>query len=378
MLYKKCIALVCAVVLLLVVCLPAAAATPSISSRAAVLIDASTGYVLYEKNAHEPLAMASTTKLMTALLAAETLDWESTVTVPDEAVLVEGSSLGLRGGDTLTVEDLVTGMLLASGNDAANAVALLTCDSVPAFAKKMNERAAAIGMTDSHFVTPSGLDEGEHHSSAYDMALLAGEVLRNDRLAPICAAKQASIHINGVKTTVTNHNKLLRLYADCVGMKTGFTKKAGRCLVSAARRGDVTLIAVTLNGGDYWNDHIKLYDTGFDAMTTTELPVTRLPAMPVSGGVEATVGLTATPPTVTLPAGMLDALTVRASRPAFLWAPVSAGQPVGSVIWEYQRKRVAEVPLIAIATVDARPVADTATQIRRLFTALLKALLSEP
>ncbi|MBQ8495559.1 MAG: D-alanyl-D-alanine carboxypeptidase [Clostridia bacterium] len=378
MLYKKCIALLCAVVLLLVVCLPAAAATPSISSRAAVLIDASTGYVLYEKNAHEPLAMASTTKLMTALLAAETLDWESTVTVPDEAVLVEGSSLGLRGGDTLTVEDLVTGMLLASGNDAANAVALLTCDSLPAFAKKMNERAAAIGMTDSHFVTPSGLDEGEHHSSAYDMALLAGEVLRNDRLAPICAAKQASIHINGVKTTVTNHNKLLKLYADCVGMKTGFTKKAGRCLVSAARRGDVTLIAVTLNGGDYWNDHIKLYDAGFETMTTTELSVPPLPATPVSGGVEATVGLTATPPTVTLPAVMLDALTVRVSRPAFLWAPVSAGQPVGSVIWEYQGKRVAEVPLIAIATVDARPVANTATQIRRLFTALLKALLSEP
>ena len=376
--YKKCIALVCVVTLLLVVCLPAAAATPSISSRAAVLIDASTGYVLYEKNAHEPLAMASTTKLMTALLAAETLDWESTVTVPDEAVLVEGSSLGLRGGDTLTVEDLVTGMLLASGNDAANAVALLTCDSVEAFAEKMNERAAAIGMTDSHFVTPSGLDEGDHHSSAYDMALLAGEVLQNDRLATICAAKQASIHINGVKTTVTNHNKLLKLYADCVGMKTGFTKKAGRCLVSAARRGDVTLIAVTLNGGDYWNDHIKLYDAGFETMTTTELPVTRLLEMPVSGGVEATVGLMAAPPTVTLPAGAFDALTVRVSRPAFLWAPVSAGQSVGSVIWEYQGKRVAEVPLIAIATVDARPVADTATQIRRLFTALLKALLSEP
>ena len=378
MLYKKCIALVCAVTLLLVVCLPAAAATPSISSRAAVLIDASTGYVLYEKNAHEPLAMASTTKLMTALLAAETLDWESTDTVPDEAVVVEGSWLGLRGGDTLTVEDLVTGMLLASGNDAANAVALLTCDSVEAFAEKMNERAAVIGMTDSHFVTPSGLDEGDHHSSAYDMALLAGEVLRNDRLAPICAAKQASIHINGVKTTVTNHNKLLKLYADCVGMKTGFTKKAGRCLVSAARRGDVTLIAVTLNGGDYWNDHIKLYDTGFEAMTAAERPVPSLPEMPVSGGVEATVGLTAAPPTVTLPAGAFDALAVRVSRPAFLWAPVSAGQSVGSVIWEYQGKRVAEVPLIAIATVDARPVADTATQIRRLFTALLKALLSEP
>lgn len=378
MLYKKWIAWLLSVALLLTVCIPAAADSPSLSSRAAVLIDASTGYVLYEKNAHEPLAMASTTKLMTALLAAENLDWDSTVTVPNEAVVVEGSSLGLRGGDTLTVEDLVTGMLLASGNDAANAVALLVCDTLAAFADKMNERAAAIGMTDSHFVTPSGLDEGDHHATAYDMALLAGEVLRNERLVPICAAKQAAIHTNGVKTTVTNHNKLLKLYADCIGMKTGFTKKAGRCLVSAARRGDATLIAVTLNGGDYWNDHIALYDFGFESMTVAELLLPTLPELPVSGGTAASVALTATPPTVTLPASLLGALTVRVSHPAFAWAPIAARQPVGSVIWEYQGQTVAEVSLTAISAVDARPVADTPTQIWRLFTALLKALLAEP
>ncbi len=378
MLYKKWMALLLSVALLFTICMPTMAVSPSLSSRAAVLIDASTGYVLCEKNAHEPLAMASTTKLMTALLAAETLDWESTVTVPDKAVLVEGSSLGLHGGDKLTVADLVTGMLLASGNDAANAVALLVCDSLPAFVAMMNERAAAIGMTDSRFVTPSGLDEGEHHSTAYDLALLAGEVLRNERLAPICAAKQAAIHINGVKITVTNHNKLLKLYADCIGMKTGFTKKAGRCLVSAARRGDTALIAVTLNGGDYWNDHIKLYDYGFEKLITTELSLPSLPEVPVSGGTEVSLTLTATPPTVTLPEPLLAALVVRVNCPAFVWAPVAAGQTVGSVIWEYRGTTVAEVPLAALASVDARPVANTTTQIWRLFAVLLKALLAEP
>jgi D-alanyl-D-alanine carboxypeptidase/D-alanyl-D-alanine carboxypeptidase (penicillin-binding protein 5/6) len=156
--------------------------------------------------------------------------------------------MGLKAGDTLTVRDLLYGLLLTSGNDAANAVALLCADSLSAFAELMNEKAAVLGMKNTVFVTPSGLDEGEHGSTARDLCLLGAAVLKDPDLSAVCASKRHTITVSGEKRTYQNHNRLLSLYEPAIGLKTGYTVKSGKCLVSAAQKDGVTLVAVTLNG----------------------------------------------------------------------------------------------------------------------------------
>ena len=261
----------------------AASAPPTVSSLSAVVYEPQSGRVLYEKDGRTARPMASTTKLMTALLATELLDMESIVQVPSGAVPVEGTQLGLAVGESISVRDLLAGLLLSSGNDAANALALLMDDSLPAFAQRMNARAAALGMTDSLFVTPSGLDQGGHSASARDMALLGAAVLQKPSAAELCAAKTATVTIGGRRMTISNHNKLLRLYEGCIGLKTGFTKKSGRCLVSAATQNGVTLVIATLNGGDYWNDHMALYKYAFSLVRQEPLSPPILPPVAVAG-----------------------------------------------------------------------------------------------
>ena len=179
----------------------------------------------------------------------------------------------------------------------------------------MNRKAGELGMQDSHFVSPSGLDGDGHSSSAYDMALLGAEVLRHPELAKICASKTARIHLGDPKheATLSNHNRLLSLYPGAIGMKTGFTTKAGRCLVSAAQRDGVTLIAVTLKAPDDWNDHIALYNYGFSLTASCPLPRPDLPLFPVAGGTEPAVPLTMEdPPTVSLLKEEVDQITCTA------------------------------------------------------------------
>ncbi len=348
----------------------------SLSSLSAVLYEPTGRRVLFEKDAHTRRAIASTTKLMTALLAAEHLNWDDTVTVPDEAVRVEGTALGLRGGDTLTVRDLVTGLLLESGNDAANTIAMAVSGSLPAFAELMNTRAAQIGMVDTLFVTPSGLDEGDNGSSAYDMALLAAVVLDNPVLSDICAMQSASIVISGCKITVTNHNRLLKLYPDAVGMKTGFTKKAGKCLVSAARRDGVLLIAVTLNGGDYWNDHMSLYEAGFGVMQAVELPLPELPALPVAGGTVDSVRLGTQPVAPIVMARDEGAqVETRLELPSFLWAPVETGQVVGVVRYYLNGQEVGAAPILTVEAVQSREIAGFTHQFWENFWEMVWELL---
>ena len=331
-----------------------------LSSLSAVLYEPESGQVLYEKDAHTPRPMASTTKLMTALLAVENCPPETEITVTAEAVRVEGSALGLRAGDRITMEDLVTGLLLESGNDAANVIAYTVAGGIPAFAELMNARAAEIGMEDTTFVTPSGLDEGDHSSSAYDMALLAAEVLENETLAAVCATKTAVIRFGNPprEVTVSNHNKLLHLYPYAVGMKTGFTKKSGRCLVSAARKDGATLIAVTLNGGDYWNDHIALYNYGFTQVESVALTAPELPALAIAGGQADSVALqTPAPSAKTLLAGEKERLRTAIELPRFLIAPVTPGQEVGCVRYFAGDRELCCLPITAAASVGERPVA---------------------
>lgn len=349
---------VSAIWLALLLPLPVSAAEkPAVlSSHSAVLYEPQSGRFLYEKDADTRRPMASTTKLMTALLAAELLPLDAVVTIPAQAVLVEGSSMGLRGGDGITVRDLITGLLLTSGNDAANALAIFCSGSLPRFSERMNERATQLGMTNTLFVTPSGLDEGGHGSTARDMALLGAAVLQHEELARICALRSATISLGSPmrEVTVYNHNRLLSLYPHAVGMKTGYTVKSGKCLVSAAKKDGVTLIAVSLNGGDYWNDHIALYEYGFARVSACKVTPPSLPQIPVAGGVTDTVSLyTEVPPVAILLQNEQVHSTVR--LPAFVWAPVQSGQTVGTVLYTAGERILGEYPVLVAKTVAARP-----------------------
>lgn len=245
--------------------------TPSVSARCAVVIHMDTGEVLFEKNGSEKRAMASTTKIMTALLTLEEAAIDNReVEITREMVLVEGSSMGLREGDRLTLRDLAVGMLTVSGNDAANSAATIIGGSREAFVTKMNQRAKELGMLDTHFDTPSGLDGDTHYSTALDMAKLGAAAMSNPDFAAIAGAQSMKVTFLSPEKNVTyqNHNKLLKLYEGSTGVKTGFTKKAGRCLVSSAERDGVRLVAVTLDAPDDWNDHAALLDYGFSRMTS--------------------------------------------------------------------------------------------------------------
>jgi D-alanyl-D-alanine carboxypeptidase len=255
--------LITLVILLLAV--PLNAADIGVSAECAILIEASSGNVIYEKNADNRHLIASTTKIMTALVALENYDITKIVTVSEKAVGVEGSSIYLTKGEKLSMEDLLYALMLESANDAAAAIAVEVAGSVENFADMMNSKAVSIGLKNTHFTNPHGLDNSEHYSTAYDMAMLTRHALMNDTFKTIVSTYKRVIPLKGDEGSrvLLNHNKMIKLYDGVIGVKTGFTKKSGRCLVSAAERDGVTLIAVTLNAPDDWNDHRRMLDTGF-------------------------------------------------------------------------------------------------------------------
>ncbi len=235
-----------------------------ISATAAVLMDADTGRILYEKNPDRRMLVASTTKILTALVVLGSCELRSTVKVTQEH-MAEGSSMYLKPGEEVTVECLLYGLLLASGNDAALALAE-ACGGAERCVGKMNDLARRIGMADSHFENPNGLDGEQHYSTARDMAKLAAYAAKQPTLMRICSTVTA--HVGG--RTLTNHNRLLRELEGCVGMKTGYTKAAGRTLVSCVEREGRTLVAVTLQDGNDWADHKALYELGFSQQTAAD------------------------------------------------------------------------------------------------------------
>ena len=239
----------------------------SVSATAAILLDADTGEVLYEKNADRRMLIASTTKILTALVALSAAPLQKEITVTADH-MVEGSSMYLKPGEKVTVEQLLYGLLLCSGNDAALALAEACCGSVEDFVAEMNRKAAQLGMEDSSFANPNGLDAENHYSTARDMGRLAAEAAKNHTFVRLCSTSQVSI---GTRT-MTNHNRLLREVEGCIGMKTGYTKAAGRTLVTCAVRDGRTLVAVTLCDGNDWADHKALYTYGFDKIAKEETP----------------------------------------------------------------------------------------------------------
>lgn len=254
-------------------------------AKAVILMEAESGRVLCGKEIHTRLPMASTTKIMTTLLALEQPDQEEWFTVDSEAIQTEGSSMGLQEGDRVTLEALCYGMILPSGNDAANAAAVRISGSIPAFVKRMNQRAQELGLADTQYQNPSGLDAEGHYSSAYDLAQLTRTALQVPKFAEICRQSSAKVCFGNppYERWLKNHNRLLELYPNAIGVKTGYTEDAYRCLVSAAQKDGVTLICVTLNCAGDWELHQQLYEEFFPQITMTDLSLEGEETVPAAG-----------------------------------------------------------------------------------------------
>lgn len=330
---------------------------PSLSAQSALLMEAESSSIVYEKNANVRLPMASTTKIMTALVALDLAAPDTVIAVDGRAVGIEGSSIYLCEGEKLTLEELLYALMLESANDAAVAIAIGLCGSEDAFIDSMNRKATSLGLSNTHFSNPHGLDAEAHYTTAYELAVIARAALQNALFKTIVSTRKTTIphqNTDGVRLLV-NHNKMLRLYDGCIGIKTGYTQKSGRCLVSAAERDGVTMIAVTLNSPDDWNDHTKLLDLGFSNYRNIELcPADFHFCLPVVGGKETYVTLGVSQSvSVTLPSrsGVIEQ-TIECPR--MIYAPIGEGDVCGQMLFfcdtnnDGIKEKIADIPLIAL------------------------------
>lgn len=336
--------------------LPVAAEQPSVSADSAILINADSGECIVAYNADEQRGMASTTKIMTALVAIESGNLDQEVTIPDKALGVEGSSLYLKQGEKMTLRELLYGLMLQSANDAAEAIAILVGGSVENFAEMMNQKAAELGLTNTHFTNPHGLADDNHYTTARELALISAYALKNETFRDICSTKKTTIPATEGVRWLTNHNKMLTIYDGTYGVKTGFTKATGRCLVSAAERDGVQLIAVTLNAPNDWNDHRALLDYGFAQYESVSLAKQGDFActLPLIGGDCDCVALhIQNDVTAVLPKERASIVEhIELIRPRF--APIYAGDEVGRIVYTLNGKEIASSPLYAAAYVGKR------------------------
>lgn len=323
-------------------------------------MDVDSGRVLYEHNADAKMLIASTTKILTALVAIEEGDLSDTVTVSREAAWTEGSSMYLKEGEELTLETLLYGLMLCSGNDAAVAIAEHIAGSAAGFAELMNEKAEELGMTGSSFANPNGLDDEKHYSTARDMAVLACAAVENETLVRIASTK--SVTIGG--RTMSNHNKLLNLVEGCIGLKTGYTQAAGRTLVSCAERSGQRLVAVTLQDGNDWADHESLLEYGFASYPASRaaVPGQILGTAPVLGGAADTVPLAAAAG-FSWPLAEGETLETALELTGPLTAPVSAGTAAGEAVFTVDGREAGRVTLVCGA--DIPPAVESAMALLR-------------
>lgn len=326
-----------------------------VSAKAAIVIDADTGEIIYGKNESEKLPMASTTKIMSTLIVLEQGDLDEEFTVDADAIKVEGSSMGLKEGYKVTLRKLCYGMMLPSGNDAANAAAVRISGSVDKFVELMNERAEEIGLKNTHFVTPSGLDDytDEHYSTAYDMAVLMKTALKIDAFREIIGTKKMTVDFgNGNTNFLVNSNKLWSYCDGIIGGKTGFTDKAKRCLVSACERDDTTLICVTLNAPDDWNDQTTLYNQCFSKFKSVCLePSADTFKLPVVGGNGSFIEAKCKSVKKGVLAGDTSDVSESIVIMPFYYAPVKSGDVVGEVRFQKNGEIIAVSPITAVSSV---------------------------
>ena len=320
------------------------------SAKACIIIDEASGRVLLSHNAETPLPMASTTKVMTALLAIERGNLGDPVTCSRNAFGVPGTSIYLSQGETLSLRDMLYGLMLASGNDAAVAIAEHIGGTAEEFCRMMTARAAELGCQNTVFLTPHGLPCDGHYTTARELAAIAAAALENETFAEIAGTykKVISTEDGSISRLLVNHNRMLRSYDGAIGVKTGYTSGAGRCLVSAARRDGVTLIAVTLDDHRDWADHTAMLDAGFAAYSERilcgagELTYT----LPLEGAEENSLTVSnGDSAAVVLPRGA--ELRQVVELPRFVFAPVRSGQTLGAVHYYVGEREVASVPLFA-------------------------------
>ena len=355
---KKLLAVLTALTFGLLAAVPAQGASESYSAKAVVLMEAASGRILYAQNENEQLPMASTTKIITALIALEQPNLDEYFVVDEQAIQVEGTSMGLQVGDQVTLRTLAWGMLLSSGNDAANAAAVRISGSIPAFAQLMNQRVQELGAANTHLVTPSGLDDEAHYTTAKDLALIARGALQNPDFAAICSTRSVAVTYGNppYKRYLSNHNRLLSTYEGANGVKTGFTKKSGRCLVSSAERDGVQLICVTLGASDDWSIHRQLLDQGFAQLTATAVPISGDLTVPVTNSPVSQVKLVPQEtPVVALKAGE-EARVVYELSSQLEYAPVQEGQVLGKAKIYTGDLLLAEIPLLADREAPQNPM----------------------
>lgn len=331
----------------------------AVSAQYMCVMDSLTGRVLYEKNAYTTYSMASTTKIMTAIVALENCNPDDIATVSYNASRTEGSSLYLQEGEKIRMIDLIYGLMLRSGNDAAVVIAEHIGGSVEGFCDLMNEKAKEIGAKNSSFKNPNGLDAEGHYTTAYDLALITRYALKNPEFAKMCATKNKVIYTVDTNRgiTVTNHNRLLNMYEGCDGVKTGYTKKTGRCLVSSATRNGFQVICVTLNAPNDWNDHSSMLDAAFNEYK----PVEFIKKAQLMGSINIKNGeienidlLSGEDILIPLKDGEAPKANMRLEKPDSICAPVVENQVIGKAIVSWDGIVIKEVDLLAALSVSEK------------------------
>jgi len=313
---------------------PAYAQSITSGAKAACVVNGETGEIIYSVNGNVRLPMASTTKIMTAILLIENCQLGEKIVTTREMVTVEGSSMGLLEGDTVSFEALLYGMMLPSGNDAATTTAIAIGGTLQNFALMMNKKAAEIGMNNTNFVTPSGLDAENHYSTAEDMAKLAVYAMKNPIFKEVVATKRKTLYYGNppYRRTVYGHNKILDIYSGGNGVKTGYTSKSGKCLVSSAERNGCKVISVTLNDSATWNNHSILLDYGFSRLHSVNLELPKEYCKPqVISGQKDNVSLETLKSEVFLTADEIENIRYKINLIPFLYAPLKKGDKVGEI-----------------------------------------------
>ena len=332
---------------------------PDVNALSAVLIDADTGRVLWGKNENEPMAMASTTKIMTAIVTLENADINEKVTVSKNATLAPQVKMNLQEGEELTLEQLLYALLMQSSNDAAVAIAEKVGGSVENFCAMMNKKAKELGCKDTEFVTPNGHDKGNHHSTAYDMAIIGAYAIRNEEFIRISNTKNISFTSNKKHYSIVNKNQLLNSYEGAIGIKTGFTGKAGHCFVGAAKRGDVTLVSVVLASGwgtagkaNKWTDTREILNYGFDNYKKYSIIGDKVDICVDKAKVSKTTLKYENSIELLMKESERDSITFKNNLPEMIEAPVRKGEKIGTGEVYLGDLKVGRINLIATESIE--------------------------
>lgn len=349
---------ICLAMLMLWMPYSAVKAMPEVSSHSACVIDIDTGRILAAKNENEKSEPASITKIMTALIALENADIKKVVTIPGAAAGVEGSSIYIKAGEKYSLEDLLYGLMLRSGNDAATAIAIDVAGSVDAFVEKMNQKAQELGCTGTHFNNPHGLPDEKHYTTAHDMALITAAALRNDTFVKIVSTKNYTTEPDGAGETRSwqNKNKLLWQYEGAIGVKTGYTKSAGKTYVGAADRNGIRIAVVVLGAKDMWGDAATLLDDAFASYQQVDLikDGQSTGVTPVLEGLSSEVeGITEGSLSKTLTKEEQERIVTKCVYQTPLYAPVAKGDIIGSMQVYLDDEMIGSVPIVAAADVAA-------------------------